>query len=139
LETFRIAILGPRDIPYAFIPVTLSSEPQDTVTDREGVATFLNVATGTHELTIHLGEGDVLEKAVTLEAPEGLEVGEGTPVEVIIPLVEVRVEERHSAAPSQLRWEILTRAVIIITLASAILVQTCLLILVLRRKRIMKP
>ncbi|MEK7137115.1 MAG: hypothetical protein AAB853_02420, partial [Patescibacteria group bacterium] len=88
----------------------------------------------THELAIHLGEGDVLEKAVTLEAPEGLEVGEGAPVEVIIPLVEVRVEERHRAAPSQLRRALLTRVAIIITLASALLVQTCLLILVLRRK-----
>ena len=141
IEKLRIVILSPRGTAYAYVPVTLFSTPQRTLTDGNGVAEFKDVAMGEHSMEIHLDDEFVIRKAIIVEAPEGLDIPEGETVDVIIPLINVKVEDSpedgaglHSAAPSKWNKALLTRTVIFFTLLSMVAVQVCFLMMLLRRK-----
>jgi hypothetical protein len=134
IRRLRLSILGPGGIAYASVPVILFSTPQRTFSDQEGIAEFENVEIGEHSLEIHLDDKFVIHKALILDPPEGLDIPEGESIDVIIPLINVHVEEIHGAAPDALGKELLTRIVILITLISMAVVQTCLLIMFLQRK-----
>ena len=134
IEKLRIGIQGPGGVAYAYVPVTLFSLPKKAVTDKDGIVEFKNIETGEHALEIHLDNNFIVHKALILDPPAGLDLAEGEPVDVIIPLINVRVEDLHGAAPEKLQYDLFTRAVILTTLLSMILLQISLLILLFRKR-----
>lgn len=102
IAELRIAVRGPRNIPYRGVPVLLFSKVQKTFTDAEGIATFEDVETGEHALEVRLDDHFVIHRAVIVDPPEGLDVAPGTSVDVLIPLIDIVVAEQpHLAAPRQ--------------------------------------
>ena len=100
VEELRVALAGPEGIPYAHVPTTLFSTPKRSTTDKHGVAKFLNVLTGEHRLEARINNSFTLHKKITIEAPEGIDATPEKPVEVLIPMISITVEEAtHGAAP----------------------------------------
>ena len=137
VEELRIALEGHHGIPYAYVPTTLFSAPQRSMTDKHGVAKFLNVLTGEHRLEARINNSFTLHKKITIEAPEGIDVTPEEPVEVLIPMISIIVEEpTHGAAPGTEK-RLKRQALIAGGLLGVLLVQVFvwLLVIEVRRRR----
>lgn len=66
IETIKFQIVDANDDPIAGLPVTLHSDPQQTVTDESGIATFADVPTGDHTLLFAYADKEY-EKSITIE------------------------------------------------------------------------
>ena len=105
VEELRIALRGPSNIPLVAVPTTLFSTPKHAVSDVKGIATFHEVETGEHQLEIRVNDTFIIHRKVTLQTPDGLDAELGEEIEVLLPIVNVQVEELgHTAAPEELEW-----------------------------------
>jgi hypothetical protein len=73
--------------------VVLFSTPKIAMTNDEGIATFHDVETGRHQIEIHVKEGQIEKKEIILEPPSGLTVEEQQRLDVMLPVVNVVVNE----------------------------------------------
>ncbi|MBT3835410.1 LamG domain-containing protein, partial [Candidatus Peribacteria bacterium] len=140
IEKLRIAIWGPKGTKYAYIPVTLHSDPQTVMTDENGIAEFMNVAAGPHELELTIEDKYTIKKALIVDTPQGMILDENDSVDVIIPLVNVRIEDIHSSAPSITQIEDdgsirRIRPLLFYTLLTAIVIQAIGIFVLIRKKK----
>jgi len=133
VEELRIALRGPGGIPLANAPATLFSTPKKTISDAEGIAEFQNVETGEHELEVRVNDSFIIHRKVTLDAPDGLTIDPNVPVDVLLPIVNVVVEDiGHGAAPEELSSLRTQREILLVILG---LMLCTLGILIHRRKK----
>jgi len=69
LAEAKFKIVDKNDQPIPNLPVTLHSDPKDSITDENGIATFKDVPTGNHTLTFAYNN-DNFEKRVAISDPK---------------------------------------------------------------------
>jgi hypothetical protein len=93
IASLNLSIMDTLGNPYRQTPVVLFSTPKIAMTNDEGIATFHDVETGRHQIEIHVKEGQIEKKEIILEPPSGLTVEEQQRLDVMLPVVNVVVNE----------------------------------------------
>jgi hypothetical protein len=93
IASLNLSVMDSLGNPYRQTPVVLFSTPKIATTDDEGIATFHEVETGKHRIEIHVKEGQIETKEIILEPPSGLTVEEQQRLDVLLPVVNVVVNE----------------------------------------------
>ncbi|MDD5040787.1 MAG: hypothetical protein PHX87_06320 [Candidatus Peribacteraceae bacterium] len=93
IASLNLSVMDSLGNPYRQTPVVLFSTPKIATTDDEGIATFHDVETGKHQIEIHVKEGQIEKKEIILEPPSGLTVEEQQRLDVLLPVVNVVVNE----------------------------------------------
>ncbi|MFA6160285.1 MAG: InlB B-repeat-containing protein [Parcubacteria group bacterium] len=90
---FRIA--DSQDKPIPGIPVTIHSEPQSAITDKDGIVVFRNIEIGTHTLTFNYQNQDF---------QKNIEIAESKTDNNII---EIRAINEKNIKKSSLNWKLI--------------------------------
>jgi len=115
IASLHLSIFDALGEPSAHTPVTLFSVPKVALTNSDGIATFHDVETGTHQLAIEVAEDVIERRSIVLEPPSGLTIAERQRVDVVLPVVQVvMIEPSHGSAPlrlTPLAWAIIAALV----------------------------
>ncbi|MBU0766181.1 MSCRAMM family adhesin SdrC, partial [Patescibacteria group bacterium] len=133
IATLHMSVFDSFGDPHRNTPVVLFSTPKIALTDNEGTATFHDVETGEHQLEVHVKEGVVESRKIIIEPPSGLTHEEQERFDVILPVIQVIVDEPVHGAATSVAGLPLYVWIIIILLASS---NTGLIVVAWRRRRI---
>ncbi|OGY25817.1 MAG: hypothetical protein A2Z24_00445 [Candidatus Woykebacteria bacterium RBG_16_44_10] len=113
--TVKIKVVNEKGKPVEGAKVTLSSEPLTRVTDKDGVATFENVAPGKHLVNVEFG-GKLQSSTIEVKDATEEELKTG---KLATQSSQVKVTAGAFLAPNQILWPLLVGLATLITILLA--------------------
>lgn len=103
ISALSVSVLNSLGVPYANTPVVLFSEPKVATTNEGGIATFHDVEIGEHTLEVHVAEGKVERRSLTIEPPAAALVPLES-MDVVLPVAQVLVASTREDSSALLPW-----------------------------------